>query len=130
MIGVFTSVVWSSTGSTVGAVVSSTVIVNVVSVSLYTLSDEITVTSYVPAFVGVPEIVFVSELYVTPSGRPYTSFRTVSPLLSFALITIGSIGEFTSVVLLSTLSTTGGVVSSTITPDELLLEGLLFPILD
>ena len=64
-----------------------------------------------------------------PSGKPYTSFLTGLPLLSFAFMIIASIGVLTSLVWLLIGVTVGGVVSSTTTPDELLLDGFALPIL-
>ena len=54
-----------------------------------------TVTGYSPTSVGLPLIVLVSGSYVTPSGKPLTSFVTGFPLLSSPLIVIVSIGVFT-----------------------------------
>ena len=74
-------------------------------------------------------MVFVEGSYVTPSGNPYTSFLTGLPLSSFALIVTESIAVFTSFVWFVILSTVGGVVSDTITPEELLVEGAALPTL-
>ena len=70
------------TSFTVGAVVSVTVIVNVVSVLLPFTSVVTTVTGYSPTSLGLPLIVFVSGSKVTPSGKPLTSLVTGLPLLS------------------------------------------------
>ena len=112
-ISVLTSCVWSAISSTVGFVVSTTFILNDVSVSFPLTSLDITVTVYVPTFVGVPLIIFELLLNVTPAGSPRTSWITLSPLLSVASIINGLNAVLTSCVLLLIAFTAGGVLSIT-----------------
>ena len=64
-----------------------------------------------------------------PSGKSLTSCVIDPLLLSEPPNWISSIGVFTSLVWLLIGVTVGGVVSSTTTPDELLLDGFALPIL-
>ncbi len=63
---------------------------------------------------GVPLIVLVSGLNVTPAGKPLTLFVTAWPLLSVASILIGLIAVLTSLVWPAIGDTVGAVVSWTV----------------
>ena len=82
------------TGVIVGACVSVTVYVNVLVVVNPAWSVAVTVTVDVPAAVGVPEIVLVSLLKVTPSGKPVTVLEARYLLLSVISKTNGAISVF------------------------------------
>ena len=95
---------------------------NVVSVLLPFASVVTTVTGYSPTSVGLPLIVLVSGSYVTPSGKPLTSFVTGFPLLSSPLIVIVSIGVFTSFSWSGIASTVGAVVSVTVIVNSVIVS--------